>query len=435
MLRKLHLKLTFLCAGITIFIVILMSFLYLYIAEKNLRDTSFTAFQTDMDTLVSHLEEQSVISYSYLNKLEAGGKYNIRLWDNGTPLLFNGRETEEALSALFETARTYYREHFSQTSSLTPYVSVHQEFPLSGSLRKTDYYACVSYVFRESGALEVCVLKSLSPLHSQILRQRLSFLGLILFSSILLFLFSYFFTRKLLQPVALKQKQQLEFVAAASHELRTPLSVLLSAVSACKMASPQEQQGFFKIMEEEGASMSRLISDLLTLAQADEQRFSMNFTDCAPDTLLLNLYEAYEAKAAALGYLLKIELPDTPLPTVQWDKDRIRQVLSILIENAFAYTPKGSQITLSLFRKDRLIRLCVSDNGPGIPAEHREQIFQRFYREDPARSKNGHFGLGLSIARELVSAHKGTIRVTEADGGGAKFIVSLPVVPISGPFS
>ena len=180
--------------------------------------------------------------------------------------------------------------------------------------------------------------------------------------------------------------------------------------------------------------MSRLISDLLTLAQADEQRFSMNFTDCAPDTLLLNLYEAYEAKAASLGYLLKIELPDTPLPTVQWDKDRIRQVLSILIENAFAYTPKGSQITLSLFRKDRLIRLCVSDNGPGIPAEHREQIFQRFYREDPARSKNGHFGLGLSIARELVSAHKGTIRVTEADGGGAKFIVSLPAVPISGSF-
>lgn len=430
MLRKLHLKLTFLCAGITISIMILMSFLYLYVAEKNLHSTSFTAFQTDMDTLISHLEEQSIIRYSYLNKLQVGGEYHLHLWDNGTPLLFNEQETDITITPLFETARNYYQEHFKEDSAPSPYVSVHQEFTLSSKGNgKTDYYACVGYVNNENGIVEICVLKSLRPLQSQINKQRLSFLCLILLSAILLFLFSSFFTWKLLQPIAVKQKQQLEFIAAASHELRTPLSVLLSALSACKKAPTIEQHHFFEIMEEEGQSMSRLISDLLTLAQADEQRFSMNFTECSADTLLLNLYEAYESKAKSLGYILKIELPDMPLPTVCWDMERIRQVICILIENALAYTPKGSQITLNIKQKDRYIHLCVYDNGPGIPMEHREKIFQRFYREDSARSSNGHFGLGLSIAKELVTSHKGNIHVSDTPNGGAMFVVSLPTNP------
>ena len=426
-LRKLHIKLTFLCAGITIFIMCLMSCIYLYIAEKNLRQNSFLSFETDMDTLVSHIEEQSVISYEYLSKLESGGKYTIHLWDNGTPLQFNQRAEESSLAPLFDTTRDYYDTHFSSGASLNPYTSVHRTFALSSSgKRQADYYACVASVFRENGTLQVCVLKSLAPLQAQIRTQRLSFLALILLSSVALFLFSYYFTRKLLQPVAQKQKQQLEFVSAASHELRTPLAVLLSAASACRSASPQEQETFFHIIEEEGADMSRLISDMLTLAEADEQHFPMFFSPCEPDTLLLNVYESYTSRASHLGYHLKIKLPDASLPTVNWDESRIRQVLSILIENAFSYTPSGSTITLSVLQKDKNIRLLVQDNGPGIPDDRKNSVFDRFYRADPARSKNGHFGLGLSIAYELITAHKGTIRVTDAAGGGALFTITLP---------
>lgn len=172
--------------------------------------------------------------------------------------------------------------------------------------------------------------------------------------------------------------------------------------------------------------MSRLISDMLTLAEADEQHFPMFFSPCEPDTLLLNVYESYTSRASHLGYHLKIKLPDTPLPTVNWDESRIRQVLSILIENAFSYTPNGSTITLSVLQKDKNIRLLVQDNGPGIPDDRKDSVFERFYRADPARSKNGHFGLGLSIAYELITAHKGTIRVTDAAGGGALFTITLP---------
>lgn len=306
--------------------------------------------------------------------------------------------------------------------------------------REMDYYACVGSIYRgnsydyydsSDNILEVCVLKSLAPLQSQIQKQRLSFLCLILLSSAVLFLFSYFFTKKLLKPVAEKQQQQTQFVSAASHELRAPLAVMLSAASACKKASSEEQASFFKIIEEEGEGISRLISDLLTLAEADEHRFSMHPAFCEPDTLLLNVYEAYETRASKLGFSLKIQLPDTSLPTVYWDPERIRQILAIFLENAFAYTPKGSKITLSVQLKDKYIQLSVMDNGPGIPREKKEMIFDRFYRSDPARSKNGHFGLGLSIAKELVSAHKGTIYITDTPGSGATFTVTLPIAPFS----
>lgn len=428
MFQKVHLKLTLLCAGITIFIIAAISGTYLYISEKNLKENSYVSFQNDMNTLLSNLENQTLITYEWLSKMEGNGKYLINIWDNGTELLFNNREKNHENKALFETARAYYDSHFMITNTLTPYYTYHQEFSFSSVPgQKEDYYGCAAFSYRETGTLEIYILKSLAPLRNQIKEQRILFSLLILLSSGALFLFSWHFTKRLLSPVEENHKKQLQFISAASHELRTPLSVLLSAASACEKADRKDQQDFFKIIKEEGNSMSRLITDLLTLAGADSHSWTIAAEPCEADTLLLETFEAFEPLARQQGYSLKIKLPDTPLPTVNCDKERIRQVLFILIDNAFHYTPPGSQITLSLAHKDRNLLFFIADNGSGIPDDQKERIFDRFYRADKARSESGHFGLGLSIAKEIMESHKGSIQVRDAKGGGAEFILTLPL--------
>lgn len=144
-----------------------------------------------------------------------------------------------------------------------------------------------------------------------------------------------------------------------------------------------------------------------------------------PDTLLLNLYEAFQPIAAEKNIALSITLPEENTPTLTGDKERITQVLSILLHNALSYTPAGGSVRLILTCHGKNILFSVEDNGPGIPDTEKERIFERFYRSDKSRSKKGHFGLGLCIAAEIIHAHRGKISVKDTPGGGSTFIVAL----------
>ena len=124
--------------------------------------------------------------------------------------------------------------------------------------------------------------------------------------------------------------------------------------------------------------------------------------------------------------ILSVSLPENALPPCTADGERIVQLLSILLHNAISYTPEGGCIELSLTHKKNRFYLSVSDTGPGIPAEDRKKIFERFYRAEKSRSAKGHFGLGLSIASEIVKLHHGSITVGERVGGGSVFTVALP---------
>lgn len=152
----------------------------------------------------------------------------------------------------------------------------------------------------------------------------------------------------------------------------------------------------------------------------------MQKEECEADTLLLNFYEAFEPLAKEKGYFLTVFLPDKKIAPVRCDSDRIRQVLSILLHNAFCYTPPGSRIRLSLSETAENLLLSVSDNGPGIPDDAKPHIFERFYRGDAAHSSSSHFGLGLSIADEIMRAHNGRISISDTPGGGAAFTLTLP---------
>ena len=142
--------------------------------------------------------------------------------------------------------------------------------------------------------------------------------------------------------------------------------------------------------------------------------------------------EAVRPRAEARGVLLSPEAP-SEFPLVEMDSTRIAQVVGNLLENAIMHTPQDGQVTvLAEVMDTRAARVTVADTGSGIPAEDLAQVFERFYRADPSRTRStGGAGLGLTIAKQLVEAHGGTIRVESEPGNGSRFIFELPLV---GPY-
>lgn len=425
MFQKVHIRLASLCAGITTFILLVMSFGYLYISEQGLRRSHFISFQNDMNTVISNLEQQTIITHEWLTRMEDNGKYLINIIDNGAPFLYNERSTSEQ-KQLFHIAWEVYERTFEITSLTNTLATYHEDFLFSSKgSRSNDYYACVATSERSNGTFQVMLLCSMEPLLRQIRTQRILFLTLDIFASFLLVLFSFYLTKRILKPLEENQRQQSQFIASASHELRTPLAVILSCASASLKASEKEQVHFIESIQSEGLRMSRLIDDMLLLTKADSCRWSIQKTPTELDTLLLDTFEAFEPIASEKSIRLFIRLPEEAVPAVLCDKERIRQVLAILLHNAISYTPEGGRIELLLTYDNKMLQLLVSDNGIGIPDDKKEHIFERFYRADQSRSDKDHFGLGLCIAAEIVAAHNGQLLVSDTPGGGSTFTVVL----------
>lgn len=424
MFRKVHLRLAALCAGITFFILSVMSWGYLYISEKSLKDSSFTAFQNEMEDIADSLTVSSVLTWDQLSKIENQGTYFIQILDNDTPLLFN-RKPSPWQTTLFETAWDYYQEHF-EILPLEPSRFSCSEFDFSSKgLGSSDYYGCAIAAERNGGNLQIMILMPLTALQKQIHTQRLLFALLTALAAAALFLFSWYFTKRLLRPLEENQKRQTQFIAAASHELRTPLAVILSCASASRYGNEEERAHFLDSIQSEGTRMSGLIEDMLLLTNMENHTWSIEKRHTELDTLLLETFEAFEPVAAEKSIRLSIDLPEYVLPPCCCDPERIRQVLSILIHNGISYTPEHGQIHLSLTYDAKTYRIQVADNGVGIPDTEKALIFDRFYRADQSRSKKGHFGLGLSIASEIIKAHQGKILVGDTPGGGSTFTIIL----------
>lgn len=431
MFQKVHLRLTLLCTGITAVIMTIMSLCYLYVSETGLYRNQFQAFKNDINTISASLEQQTVISMEWLSKMEAQGSYFFYVLDNGAPFLFNQlNDSAENVSRtlLLEESQVAYLARPNTDISPSPNAYsrlVHTEYEFTSPSMETKYYASLITMGTGKSTLEIYVLSSLHNLEMQIYEQRLRFLFIDIASILLLGIFSWFFTGWLLKPIVENQKKQALFVASASHELRTPLSVILSAAECCKNASPERQKGFLKTILQETMRVSSLVNDMLTLSQSDSHRFPVRPVPTELDTLLMNSYEAFEPLAEEKSIALSVRLPEGALPLCSADPERISQVLSILLHNAISYTPEHGKITLSLAQCKDKFQLTVADNGIGISDEDKKKIFDRFYRAEKSRSTKGHFGLGLSIAYEIVRAHGGNILVTNSPGGGSCFTVTL----------
>lgn len=241
-----------------------------------------------------------------------------------------------------------------------------------------------------------------------------------------------------LMASSLEQQEALRrrLVADVAHELRTPLSNLSGYLEALRdgvlRATPEQLAS----LHEEAGLLGRLVDDLQALAQAEagEQRLSLRPTAVEP--LLRQSLDAFRAQAAAKEQRLEADLAEG-LGSCSLDPDRVAQILRNLLANALTHAPAHGRVTLEAAREQDSagdwLRLAVVDDGPGIPLEDQDKIFERFYRVDPSRSRGtGGSGLGLTIARQLAAAHGGSLTMDSRPGQGARFTLLLPFVPGAG---
>lgn len=429
MFKKLHLYLTFFCTLVTGLILVTMTCISLYIAESGMRDREHTAFFENLNTMLAHFESQSTISHHWLLQMETNYHVKLYVLDNNVPLfsqqLGDSKKDMPVFNEAMNLAQTEYSftyDGFSSTNILTKHV----EFKMKGS-DDEHYYSSVALVPKSNGHLTIITLYSLDSMEHDIFVQRILFGVVDLAAIIMLAIFSWHFTKRTIRPVKESRERQVQFIAAASHELRSPLTVILTSLSAMKVADKEQAESFSDAIQSEGQRMSRLIDDMLTLANADNRSWSIHPADIELDTLLLQTYEKFERVARDRGLHLDISLPEDIPPSCQCDGERIAQVLSILIDNAMSYTPNGGHICLGLKMDGSKARIYIADNGPGVPDESKRSIFDRFYRVDKSHKDKAHFGLGLCIAKEIMKLHKGKIWVEDTPGGGATFLILVPL--------
>jgi histidine kinase len=227
-----------------------------------------------------------------------------------------------------------------------------------------------------------------------------------------------------LEEVESKRRQ---LIGDVTHELRTPLTSIKGymegLVDGVLPAAPET----YNQIHNEASRLARLVDDLQELSRVEANAFSLDIHPTDLSTLVGTILKRLSPQATAKRITLCSNLPAN-LQHALADKDRITQVLTNLVANALQYTPEDGTVTISAIQKDDEVIVSVKDTGIGIPPEHLENLFTRFYRVDKSRSRNagGGSGIGLTIARHLVEAHGGRIWVeSDGEGKGSTFSFSL----------
>src|SRR5215216_5545209 len=218
-----------------------------------------------------------------------------------------------------------------------------------------------------------------------------------------------------------------EFLSNVSHELRTPLTAIIAFVETLEtgaMEDPESCQRFLSIIRKNASRMHSLIDDILELTAIEGGNVQLRAAPVVLHTLVQDVCASLTAKAAAQKVTLKNNVP--PEVMVHADERRLEQMLTNLIDNGIKFSREHGTVAIS-YESGTRDKILVQDNGDGIPAQHLERLFERFYRIDRARSRDmGGTGLGLAIVKHLALLHRGEVTVTSELGKGTTFTIHLP---------
>jgi two-component system, OmpR family, sensor kinase len=215
--------------------------------------------------------------------------------------------------------------------------------------------------------------------------------------------------------------RQRAFVADASHELRTPLTSILANLELLETELGGEQREMAESALRSSRRMRRLVADLLLLARADAGREAPR---ALVDLTAVTREAVAEASALSPDHPVALDLPGSV--TVLGVADDLHRMAANLVENALIHTAAGTPVTVSVRADGNAAVLEVADRGPGVPAELRSRVFERFARGGGDAARAGGSGLGLAIVKAVADAHRGRVELLEAEGGGARFVVTLP---------
>lgn len=239
---------------------------------------------------------------------------------------------------------------------------------------------------------------------------------------------SYFLSRRTIRPIAEAWSKQTEFVQNASHELRTPLTVIQTTQELLLEDPHAKIVDHFEditLTLEESERLRSLAENLLLLSSADSQNMPLETTPFPLDDLLADTAAVFEIVAEQDNKELTLDLDYGK--TLRGDREKIRQVISILLDNALKYTEEGDSISITSREQDGMVSLAIADTGIGMGDDDLEHAFDRFFRADKARSRtNDGMGLGLSLARSILEAHGGSIEIGHHEPKGTRVTIDLP---------
>lgn len=238
----------------------------------------------------------------------------------------------------------------------------------------------------------------------------------------LVYILVMFFSKRAIDPVVQSVEKQKQFITDASHELKTPLTVITTSLKVLEM-EVGEQKWIGKA-QAQADQMRDLVNALVTLSRLDEEKPALRLADFDISEAVAETAESFRDFAAAQGHTLETEIPAGL--TYRGDEYAVRQLVSVLLDNAVKYSDEGGGIRLSLERARRGVALKTCNACSGMDPAELDRIFDRFYRLEKSRSKQtGGFGVGLSIARSIAEAHKGSIRAEYLERRLVQFTVNL----------
>jgi len=218
-----------------------------------------------------------------------------------------------------------------------------------------------------------------------------------------------------------------DFVSLVSHELRSPMAAVIGAARTLqgrwRELSVEQRESFLALIGDETARLADLVGDVLDTSRIEAGTFSFAFTDVDLGELLRDVAAAAEFGQDEVRVSAEV---NGALPHLRGDRERLRQVVQNLVDNAVKYSPAGSEVRVSARADDRIVRVEVQDQGPGIPLDDQKLIFEKFGRSVVAGGTKPGTGLGLFIARSIAEAHGGSLHVESAPARGATFTLELP---------
>ncbi|WP_106768007.1 ATP-binding protein [Paenibacillus faecalis] len=231
------------------------------------------------------------------------------------------------------------------------------------------------------------------------------------------------------------EKMRTDFIANVSHEIRTPLSMMQGYSEALldgMAASPEESEELIRVIHEESLRMGRLVKDLLDLTRMEAGHSELVCRPMDAGELVERVYRKFSVRAKEQNIDLRLDKLSNNLLLESADEDKLEQVLTNLLDNAFRHTPEGKMIVITTDRvhlqSGTALKIVVTDQGAGIPPEDVPFVFDRFYKADKARVRGESIGtgIGLAIVKNIVESHKGSISVNSVVGEGTEFTILIP---------
>lgn len=428
MIKKLkkHLTLIFISSVMGIFTLVFCLLINQTIQAKKEEEMNFfgritTSLVLQLETSENLMQDLITAENAYDFILELRNQHNMPLY-----------QTSESIYNI-DTVLTNFK--YAVKHSIAEAKNNTQNIPssLSGILtfsafKQHDFYGIKAEIIRQdTECLNLYIIKE-APSSFTILKSQLPFylsIWVIVFG--LIWILARFLIEKAMKPTEAALQSQKEFIAAVSHELKAPLAVILASAECIENDTTlsSESRQHTTVIDSECLRMSKLVQDLLLLSSVDANTWTLNITDIDVDTLLIHTYEKYEPICRQKGIRFLLNTTDELFPVLRADLDRINQILGILIDNAINYSFPESEISLGANVIKNMLVFSIIDHGMGISEKDKPFIFDRFYCADKSRTQREHYGLGLSIAKELVEMHNGRIELVDTPGGGCRFRISL----------